>query len=62
VLLSDVDLRKELEAGRLVLDPWDRAMLRFSCVDVRLDSLLPRLQHCYQSRESTRCSSRPSVR
>jgi deoxycytidine triphosphate deaminase len=37
VLLSDVDLRKELEAGRLVLDPWDPAMLQPSSVDVRLD-------------------------
>jgi hypothetical protein len=37
VLLSDADLRKELEAGRLVLDPWDPAMLQPSSVDVRLD-------------------------
>ena len=37
MLLSDVDLRKELEAGRLVLDPWDPAMLQPSSVDVRLD-------------------------
>jgi hypothetical protein len=26
VLLSDADLRKELEVGRLVLDPWDLLM------------------------------------
>jgi len=37
VLLSDADLRKELDAGRLVLDPWDPAMLQPSSVDVRLD-------------------------
>jgi dCTP deaminase len=37
VLLSDTDLRKELEAGRLVLDPWDSSMLQPSSVDVRLD-------------------------
>ena len=37
MLLSDVDLRKELESGRLVLDPWDPAMLQPSSVDVRLD-------------------------
>ncbi len=37
MLLSDTDLRKELEAGRLVLDPWDPAMLQPSSVDVRLD-------------------------
>ncbi len=37
MLLSDGDLRKELEAGRLVLDPWDPAMLQPSSVDIRLD-------------------------
>lgn len=37
MLLSDADLRKELEAGRLVLEPWDPAMLQPSSVDVRLD-------------------------
>jgi dCTP deaminase len=37
VLLSDRDLRKELEGGRLVLDPWDEEMLQPSSIDVRLD-------------------------
>ncbi len=37
VLLSDGDLRKELANGRLVLDPWDPAMLQPSSIDVRLD-------------------------
>ena len=37
VLLSDADLRKEVEAGRLALDPRQPAMLRPSSVDVRLD-------------------------
>ena len=37
MLLSDADLRKELDSGRLVLDPWDPAMLQPSSVDVRLD-------------------------
>jgi dCTP deaminase len=37
VLLSDRDLRKELEAGRLVLDPYDPALLQPSSIDVRLD-------------------------
>ncbi len=37
MLLSDGDLRKELDAGRLVLDPWDESMLQPSSVDVRLD-------------------------
>jgi dCTP deaminase len=37
VLLSDGDLRKELESGRLLLDPWDPPMLQPSSIDVRLD-------------------------
>jgi dCTP deaminase len=37
VLLSDRDLSKELEAGRLVLDPYDPALLQPSSIDVRLD-------------------------
>jgi dCTP deaminase len=37
VLLSDRDLTKELEAGRLVLDPYDPALLQPSSIDVRLD-------------------------
>jgi dCTP deaminase len=37
VLLSDRDLRKELESGRLGLDPFDVAMLQPSSIDVRLD-------------------------
>jgi dCTP deaminase len=37
VLLSDRDLRKELESGRLGVDPFDEAMLQPSSIDVRLD-------------------------
>jgi dCTP deaminase len=37
VLLSDQDLRKELESGRLGLEPFDPAMLQPSSIDVRLD-------------------------
>jgi dCTP deaminase len=37
VLLSDRDLRKELDAGRLELDPYEPAMLQPSSIDVRLD-------------------------
>lgn len=37
MLLSDGDLLAELGNGRLVLDPWDPAMLQPSSVDVRLD-------------------------
>ncbi|MGH3466624.1 MAG: dCTP deaminase [Thermocrispum sp.] len=37
MLLSDRDLRKELESGRLGLDPYDEQMLQPSSIDVRLD-------------------------
>lgn len=39
MLLSDRDLRKELESGRLGLDPFDEAMVQPSSIDVRLDRL-----------------------
>ena len=37
MLLSDRDLRAELDAGRLGLAPFDPAMLQPSSIDVRLD-------------------------
>ncbi len=37
MLLSDRDIRAELAAGRVVLDPFDAAMVQPSSVDVRLD-------------------------
>jgi dCTP deaminase len=37
VLLSDRDIRAELAAGRVVLDPFDAAMVQPSSVDVRID-------------------------
>ncbi|WP_434452119.1 dCTP deaminase [Lentzea sp. E54] len=37
MLLSDQDLRKEVESGRLALDPFDAEMLQPSSIDVRLD-------------------------
>ena len=37
MLLSDRDLRKELDSGRLGVDPFDPAMLQPSSIDVRLD-------------------------
>ena len=37
MLLSDRDIRAEVDAGRVVLDPWDPAMVQPSSVDVRLD-------------------------
>lgn len=37
MLLSDRDIRAEVEAKRVVLDPWDESMVQPSSVDVRLD-------------------------
>ena len=37
VLLSDRDIRAEIAANRVVLPPWDPAMVQPSSVDVRLD-------------------------
>ncbi|ASU80605.1 dCTP deaminase [Actinopolyspora erythraea] len=37
MLLSDRDLRKELDEGRLELDPFDDALIQPSSIDVRLD-------------------------
>ena len=37
VLLSDRDIRAQIEAGRVQFDPWDPAMVQPSSVDVRLD-------------------------
>jgi dCTP deaminase len=39
VLLSDRDIRAELGAGRVVLEPYDPVMVQPSSVDVRLDKL-----------------------
>lgn len=39
MLLSDRDIRAEIDAGRVGVDPWDEAMIQPSSVDVRLDRL-----------------------
>jgi dCTP deaminase len=39
VLLSDRDLKAEIKAGRLVIDPYDEALVQPSSIDVRLDRL-----------------------
>ncbi len=39
VLLSDRDIAAELDAGRVVIDPYDPSMLQPSSVDVRLDRM-----------------------
>jgi dCTP deaminase len=37
MLLSDRDIRAEIDSGRVCLDPYDEAMIQPSSVDVRLD-------------------------
>lgn len=37
MLLSDTDIRAQIEAGRVVLEPFDPAMVQPASVDVRLD-------------------------
>jgi dCTP deaminase len=37
VLLSDRDIRAEIAAGRVRLDPYDAAMIQPSSIDVRID-------------------------
>jgi dCTP deaminase len=37
VLLSDRDIRKEIEAGRVGIEPYDPGMVQPSSVDVRID-------------------------
>ncbi len=39
MLLSDRDIRAELDSGRVVLEPYDPAMIQPSSVDVRIDRL-----------------------
>ncbi len=39
MLLSDRDIRAELDAGRLGIDPFEAALIQPSSIDVRLDSL-----------------------
>ena len=39
VLLSDRDIRAELDAGRIQLDPFDPSMVQPSSVDVRLERM-----------------------
>ena len=37
MLLSDRDIKAEIDNGRVVLDPWDPEMVQPSSIDVRLD-------------------------
>src|SRR5699024_8390893 len=47
VLLSDHDIRTEIEAGRVRLDPFDDEMIQPASVDVRIDRYF-RLLHNHQ--------------
>jgi dCTP deaminase len=37
VLLSDRDIQAEINAGRVIIDPYDKEMIQPSSIDVRLD-------------------------
>src|SRR5690242_19820131 len=37
VLLSDKDIRAEIDSGRVRIDPYDESMIQPSSIDVRLD-------------------------
>ncbi|WP_300345343.1 dCTP deaminase [Nesterenkonia sp.] len=39
MLLSDTDIRAELDSGRIQLDPFDESMIQPSSVDVRLERM-----------------------
>ena len=39
MLLSDTDIRAELDAERIQLDPFDESMIQPSSVDVRLERM-----------------------
>ena len=39
VLISDCDIRAEIDSQRIVLEPFDPAMVQPSSVDVRIDRL-----------------------
>ena len=39
MLLSDADIRAEIDAGRVCLEPYDEEMVQPSSIDVRLDKL-----------------------
>lgn len=39
MLLSDRDIKKEIDAGRVVIEPYEASMIQPSSIDVRLDRL-----------------------
>ncbi|MCZ7628050.1 MAG: hypothetical protein M5U19_02680 [Microthrixaceae bacterium] len=38
MILSDATIRSEVASGRIVIDPFDDAMVQPSSIDVRLDA------------------------
>jgi dCTP deaminase len=68
VLLSDRDLKAAIDDGRLVIDPYDPAMVQPSSVDVRLDRYFrvfenhryPHIDPAEQQDELTRMVETPS--
>ncbi|KKK81354.1 hypothetical protein LCGC14_2814320, partial [marine sediment metagenome] len=38
MVLSDRTIKSEIAAGRIVIDPYDEAMVQPSSIDVRVDS------------------------
>jgi dCTP deaminase len=49
VLLSDRDIKSEVESGRIKLDPYDAAMVQPASVDIRLDRFFRTFEnHRYQ--------------
>ena len=48
MLLSDRHILSEIDAGRVVMEPWEHAMLQPSSIDVRLDRYFRVFEnHCY---------------
>ena len=54
MILSDVDIRKEIAAGRIQIEPFDEACVQPSSVDLHADSqLLPSpAENPYGSKET----------
>lgn len=63
VLLSDKDIRAEIDAGRVRIDPFDESMVQPSSIDVRLDRYFrvfenhryPHIDPAVEQADLTRC-------
>ena len=58
MLLSDRDIRKEIESGRVKLDPYAPELIQPSSIDVRMDRYF-RVFENHATRTSTPPSSSP---